>query len=373
MLPILDKYIIRKFLSTFFFMLGIIMLLAMVFDLSERLGEFIDNEAPVSDIVFGYYLNFIVFYGNTFSSLIIFIAVIWFTAKMAQETEIIPMLFMGRPFTRILRPYVIASTILTIFSLILNHMVIPRSNRVRLEFEERYYRDNLVVENYNAEFPGHQFVHFGVYYASENKVTDFEIQQFDDNKQLIYYLKARYAIGTPGTRNWKLNDFYQKNIEAPRKVKNDLGEWEWFYPKQKVIERREKDTIFPFKINEMAIRDNQAEAMTYSELRDFIAKEKKKGNPNIPAYEIELHQRTSYPFATYVLTLIAVSVASRKKRGGIGINIAIGFVFVFVYIFAMKVTTVAAIKVGFPPVAAVWIPNVIFGVMAYFMYKLAPK
>lgn len=373
MLPIIDRYIIRKFLTTFFFMLGVIMLLAMVFDLAERLSEFIDNQAPLSEIIFGYYANFILFYGNTFSSLIIFIAVIWFTAKMAQETEIIPLLFMGRPFTRVLRPYVIAATVLTILSLILNHFVIPRSNRVRLEFEEKYYRDNLVVENYNAEFPGHQYVHFTAYLAAENKVTDFEIQQFDDNNQLTHYLKARYAIGVPGSNKWKLIDYYEKKISAPIKGKSELGEVEWTYPEQNLVEQKEKDTVFPFKINEMALRDNSAEAMTFTELRKFIAEEKEKGNPNVPTFEIELHQRTSYPFATYVLTLIAVSVASRKKRGGIGINIAIGFVFVFVYIFAMKVTTVAAIKVGFPPIAAVWIPNIIFGVVAYFMYRLAPK
>lgn len=354
-------------------MLGVIMLLAMVFDLAERLSEFIDNEAPVSDIVFGYYLNFLIFYGNTFSSLIIFIAVIWFTAKMAQETEIIPLLFMGRPFTRILRPYAIAATILTVISLFLNHFIIPRSNRARLDFEERYYRDNLVVENYNAEFPDHQFVHFTSYIAPENKVTDFEIQQFDDQNHLIYYMKARYGIGVPKTNKWKLVDYYEKHIPVSIESVNKFGEKELTYPAQQLDERPKKDTVLPFKINEMALRDNTAEAMTYTELTKFIASEKKKGNPNVPSFEIELHQRTSYPFATYVLTLIAVSVASRKKRGGIGINLAIGFIFVFVYIFAMKVTTVAAMKVGFPPIAAVWIPNVIFGLVALFMYRLAPK
>jgi lipopolysaccharide export system permease protein len=354
-------------------MLGVIMLLAMVFDLAERLSEFIDNEAPVSDIIFGYYLNFIIFYGNTFSSLIIFIAVIWFTAKMAQETEIIPLLFMGRPFTRLLRPYAIAATVLTALSLILNHLVIPRSNSARLEFEERYYRERLVVDNYNAEFPNHQFVHFTSYIAAENRVTDFEIQQFDENNRLIHYLKTRSAVGVPGTNKWTLIDYYEKTITPPTSEKNKFGEDELTFKSQKLIEQREKDTILPFKINEMALRDNSAEAMTFTQLRNFIKAEKKKGNPNVPNYEIELHQRTSYPFATYVLTLIAVSVSSRKKRGGIGINLAIGFIFVFVYIFAMKITTVAAIKVGFPPIAAVWIPNVVFGLIGLFMYRLAPK
>lgn len=373
MLKILDKYIIRKFLTTFFFMLGVIMLLAMVFDLAERLSEFIDNKAPLSAIVFDYYLNFLIYYGNTFSSMIIFISVIWFTAKMAQETEIIPMLNSGRPFLRIIRPYMIAATILMLMSLVLNHFVIPRSNRVRLEFEETYYRNDLVVENYRAEYPGNQFVHFGSYSASMNMLSDFQIEQYNDKNELVRFLKARNAIAKPGSNHWVLKDYYERIVTPPVAVINAIGEEETQFIPDKLIERQSKDTVFPFKINELAQRDNIAEAMTYTELTDFIKKEKEKGNSKVPTYEIELHQRTSYPFATYVLTLIGVAVSSRKKRGGIGINIAIGLIFVFIYIFAMKVTTVAAIKIGFPPIAAVWIPNVIFGLFAIYLYRKAPK
>jgi lipopolysaccharide export system permease protein len=373
MLKILDRYIIRKFLSTFFFMLGVIMILAMVFDLAERLSEFIENQAPVQDIVFDYYMNFLIYYGNTFSSMIVFISVIWFTAKMAQETEIIPMLNSGRPFTRIMRPYMIAATILMLMSLVLNHFVLPRSNRVRLDFEETYYRDNLVVENYNAEFPGKTFVHFANYIASASMVNEFVVEQYNEKNQLTRFLKARSATWDTKTNTWHLVDFYERVVTPPAEIVNDIGEKELVFTNDRIVQGRTKDTMFTFKLTEMAQRDNVAEAMTFTELRDFIRKEKQKGNPNVPNYEIELHQRTSYPFATYVLTLIGVSVSSRKKRGGIGINLAIGFVFVFIYIFAMKVTTVAAIKVGFPPIAAVWIPNFIFGVFALFMYRIAPK
>jgi lipopolysaccharide export system permease protein len=162
-------------------------------------------------------------------------------------------------------------------------------------------------------------------------------------------------------------------VTPPVEITNEKGERELKFINDSIIEGHTLDTTFQFRIDELAQRDNIAEAMTYTELKDFIAKERKKGNPMVPTYEIELYQRTSYPFATYVLTLIGVSVSSRKKRGGIGVNIAIGLVFVFVYIFAMKVTTVAAIKVGFPPAAAVWIPNVLFGIIAYFLYRIAPK
>ncbi|WP_430406210.1 LptF/LptG family permease [Fluviicola sp.] len=370
MLRILDRYIIRKFLSTFFFMLGVIMLLAMVFDIASRLSEFIDNQAPFKSIVFDYYFNFLLYYGNTFSSMIIFISVIWFTAKMAQEAEIIPILNSGRPFTRFLRPYMIAATILMLMSLILNHFVLPRANRVRLDFEESFYRDRLLVENYHAEFPGNELVHYASYNSKENIVNDFVVEKYDDRNRLIHFLKARTATVAHGSSNWHLIDVFERLITYNDSI--DISD-QVINQKIHLIEKHEKDTVLPYRIEDMAIRDNIAEAMTYTELRKFIKKEKEKGNSNVPTFEIELYQRTSYPFATYVLTLIGVSVSSRKRRGGIGVNIAIGLLFVFIYIFAMKVTSVAATTVGFPPIAAVWLPNFIFGILAIFMYRIAPK
>jgi lipopolysaccharide export system permease protein len=359
MLKILDRYIIRKFLTTFFFMLGIIMLLAMVFDLSERLSEFINNQAPVSAIILDYYLNFIVYYGNLFSSMIIFVAVIWFTAKMAQESEIIPILNCGKPFHRFLRPYMIAATILMIISLVLNHFILPRSNRVRLDFEERYYRDAMAIEDYHAEFPGNRYVYFSTYYAEKNIINEFVMEQWDEKEDtLIYFLKARTAQNDAANQKWRLTDFYERRVG---------------YPRDRLIEGHQKDTVFPFRINDIAQRENIVEAMTYYELKEYIEQEKRKGSGNVPMYEIELHQRTSYPFATYVLTIIGVAVSSRKKRGGIGINIAIGLMIIFVYIFAMKVTTVAAINVGFPAALAVWVPNFLFGVIALIMYQYVQR
>lgn len=358
MLKILDKYIIRKFLTTFFFMLGVIMLLAMVFDISERLSEFISNEAPIGDVFLKYYLNFILFYGNTFSPMIVFVSVIWFTAKMAQETEIVPMLFSGRPFIRIMRPYMIAATILMLLSLLLNHYILPRANETRLNFEEQFYREKMVVENYQAEFPGNNIVSFKVYVSDENIATEFKIEKWNKQNQLVSFLYAKSAQNTLGTKKWRLNNYFVRKVG---------------YPADKLESGLRKDTILNLHIEEMAMRDNRAETMTYSELSDFIKREKEKGSSKVPNYEIELYQRTSYPFATYILTLIGVAVSSRKSRGGIGANIAIGLGFVFVYIFAMKVTTVAAINVGFPTYLAVWIPNILFGFVGLYLYKIAPK
>ena len=358
MLKIIDKYIIGKFLGTFFFMLGIIMFLAVVFDISEKLSEFIDNQAPFSEILFSYYMNFVLFYGNMFSSMIIFISVIWFTAKMAQETEIVPIWFSGRPITRFIRPYLIGATVLMILSLILNHFIIPRANKVRLDFEEKYYRDRMHVEEYHAEFPNNEVVYFSSYGSEDNLINEFVVEKWGKDKKIKNFLKARTATNIKGTNRWILSDYYERRVG---------------YPNDVLIQKQKKDTTFQFTIEDMAQRDNIAEAMTFTQLTKHIDRERKKGSSKIPYFEIELHQRTSYPFAAYILTIIGVSVSSQKKRGGIGINIAIGLGIVFIYIFVMKVATVASIKVGFPAYIAVWIPNIIFAFVALFMYRFAQK
>lgn len=357
-LTILDKYIIKKFLSTYFFMLGVIMLLSMVFDISARLSEFIDNNAPISAIFFEYYFNFLIYYGNTFSSLIIFIAVIWFTAKMAQESEIIPMVYSGRPFTRIIRPYMISATFLCIISIILNLYILPLSNKVRLGFEEKYYRDRISIDNYHAELKNNEYVYYTNYNSDDGLFYDFNLEKWNSENKPILYIRAKNAQKLKKGNYWKLKECYIRKIEHTKEKLN-------FY--------LELDTVLQFKVSDIAQRDNRAEMMTQSELVQFIKTEEKKGSPNIPMYKIIQYERMSLPFATYILTIIGVSVSSRKKRGGIGLNIAIGLGFVFIYIFAMKVMNVAALKVGFPPIIAVWVPNVIFAIIASLMYKLAPK
>ncbi|MEJ6583865.1 MAG: LptF/LptG family permease [Crocinitomicaceae bacterium] len=358
MLKIIDRYIIKKFLSTFFFMLGVIMVLAMVFDLSEKLGEFIDNKASLYDVVFQYYLNFILFYGNMFSSMIIFVSVIWFTAKMAQDTEIIPIWNSGRKFGRFVRPYLIAATILMIISLIFNHFIIPPSNKVRLQFEEKYYRVSISIVDYHAEFPSNEIVYFSSYSADTDLINDFTVEKWDGKGKLKGFIKAATARNIQGTHKWELYNYYERKVG---------------YPNDVIVEGAKKDTSFQFDIGEMATRDNVAEAMNYFELKEFIERERQKGSSKVAMYEIELYQRTSYPFAAYVLTIIGIAVASRKKRGGVGINIAIGLGIIFIYIFAMKVTTVAAINLGFSASIAVWVPNFIFAGVAYILYKRAKR
>jgi len=362
MLKIIDRYIIKKYLVTFFFMLGIIMLLAMVFDISERLGDFIDREAPISGIIFEYYLNFIIYFGNLFSPLIVFVSVIWFTGKMAQNTEIIPMINSGRPFHRILKPYMIGATILMLISLALNHVVLPVANKNRLAFEETYYRNVRIISNYFAEFPGRKIVYFDSYRADKGRALGFVMENRDENNQLISIFKADQAINADSTNNWQFENYHIRYVGYPADsiIYSGFG--------GKVL-----DTVLPFRLIDMAARNSVAQTMGYNELKQFIAEEKAKGSGDIAFYEIELYQRTSLPFGTYVLTLIGMAVSSRKTRGGIGANIALGLLLAFVFIFAMKVMTVAAENVGLPSVIAVWVPNVLFGVIGLLLYRMTPK
>ena len=184
------------------------------------------------------------------------------------------------------------------------------------------------------------------------------IEQWNDKGEIVSFIKASTAENKAGSDKWVLNNYY----------KRDVG-----YPTDRIEEGASMDTTFQFGIEEMATRENIAEAMTYFELKKFIERERFKGSAMVPMYEIELYQRTSYPFATYVLTIIGISVASRKKRGGIGINIAIGLGIIFIYIFAMKVTTVAAMNLGFSAAISVWIPNLLFSGVAYFLYQKAKR
>lgn len=335
-------------------MMGVIMLLAMVFDMSDKLGDFLESGATANEIIFEYFFNFMLLYANMFSPMIIFVSVIWFTSKMAQDTEIIPIWNSGRTFGRFVRPYMIAATILMLLALALNHFLVPRANRVRLAFEEKYYWQNMQVDNYHAEYPGEQVVYFSNYTSESGYVNDFVVEQWNKKGELISFLKAKTAKNEPGSDTWRLNDYFERTI-------GDL--------KDSLVVGKSKDTTFSFSIDEMATRANIAEAMSYFEIKEFIERERAKGSTRVPTYEVVLYERSSLPFSTYILTIIGIAVASRKKRGGIGINIAIGLGIIFIYIFAMKVTSVAAMNVGFPSYIAVWVPNILFGGIAYFLYR----
>ena len=334
-------------------MILLVMTLSIIFDLSERLQEFIENQAPLSEIFLGYYLNFFFYYANMFSSLILFISVIWFTSKMAQNSEIIPMLNSGRPRFRILQPYLIATTIIVFVSLFMNHFVLPDANKKRLEFEEKYYRIRMVVSNYYSDLNESESLFFKIYNSDDGYVDYFRMTQRDSTGSIRKVLTCDKAFN-PDSNAWKLENYMIRYVGE----EDDL-----------LFTGNSLDTIFPFTLEDLAHRDNIVETMNFTEIQDFIRRERVKGSSDVANHELKMHQRTSYPFAGFVLTIIGFSGSSRKTRGGIGVHLAMGLLITFAYIFFMQVASVAALNIGFPTLLASWIPNICFGILAAFLYR----
>ena len=355
----IDWYIIKGFLVTFFFAITLLMTISVVFDVSEKLDDFLRTNPTFREIALDYYLNFILSYSVLFSPLIIFVALIFFTSKMAQRTEVVAILSSGVSFNRYLRPYFIAASFLAFGALYVNHFVIPKANAIRLQFEEEYYRNPYEDKNedIHVEVEKDRIVYFKTIDVPGKSGRHFAIEQWKDD-QLVAKLSAKRIKWDDKKELWTLKNYTHRK----------------FTPSGETFTTGSSlDTLMNIGFSDFGKRISFVSSMNYFELDEFIEKERDKGSTKIPFYLIEKHQRSSYPFATYVLTLIGVSIASRKIRGGIGIHLALGFLVVLTYIFAMKVTTVSATNAGLSPLVAVWIPNVIFSILAIYLYKTAPK
>ncbi len=360
-MKVLDWYIIKKFLGTFFFITLLLMLIACIFDVSEKIDDFLrEPSPPLGAIIFDYYLNFIAYYSNLFSSLIIFISVILFTAKMAQNTEIVAILSSGVSFRRFMLPYYISATVLVLLSLWLNHFVLPQANVIRIEFENKYLKNayNYNKKNVHRETETGTLISFRNYLTTKHTALHFAIERWKNNR-LELKITSEKAVWDTASHKWQLKNFFARYYDAENN--------------HRLVTGKQMDTTMHFTPEDFAVRVSSVTAMGYNELNAFIEKEKERGSDRVKYYLIEKHQRTAYPFATYVLTLIGVSIASRKVKGGIGLHLAAGLGLVMVYIFCMKITTVAATNAGLDPAIAVWIPNLIFLVIGIFLYRMARK
>ena len=356
----LDRFIIRRFLGTFAFALILILLIVVIFDISEKIDDFIVKQAPMKAIIVDYYLNFIPYFANLFSAMFIFIAVIFFTSKMAGNSEIIAILSSGVSYRRFLFPYFVSSLILAIFSYLLINWIIPPANEHRLAFEEKYYRNNKFVNNeqdiHRQILPG-QFIYMSSYNTNYDRGYNFALEQIENGK-LKSKLISEYIQWDTTINKWKIYNCYIRTFaNGEEHVK--------FHPKL--------DTTLNMLPGDFARRNNVVEAMNYRELNEFIEQETMKGSENVVLWKIEKHKRFAYSFSTFILTLIGVTLSSRKKRGGIGINIGVGILLAFTYIMFMEVSNVLATNAHVPPVIAVWIPNVIFGVIGIILYNQAKK
>ncbi len=356
----IDIYIIRKFLGTFFFSIALLSVVIIVFDLSEKIDDFLQKQAPVKGIIFDYYLNFIPFFVNMFSYLFTFIAVIFFTSKMAQNTEIIAILSSGISFWRFLWPYFVSAAFLGLLSFYMSNFLIPHTNKIMWQFEKTYIKDPIRNEDMNIHMqiqPG-VFVYVESYNSFTNIGQRFSMEKFTPEGSLYYKLNSERIQWDSVTGRWQIKNYYIRKIEGEKEI---------------LTKGIELDTLINLRPEEFTIIVEDIKTMNYWELQEFIDKEVLRGSPNIPEYEVEKHKRYAFPFATLILTLIGVSLSSRKVRGGIGMHLGVGIGMTFSYILFMQVSNVFAISGSLPPMLAVWIPNIIFGLLSIYMIRVAPK
>ncbi|MBN1413913.1 MAG: LptF/LptG family permease [Bacteroidales bacterium] len=359
-LLIIDRYIIRKFLSTFFFSIALIMAIAVVFDFSEKIDDFIETKAPLNKVIFEYYLNFIPYFASLFSHLFTFIAVIYFTSRMAYNTEFIAILSNGVSFNRILYPYFISALIIAIFSFFLNNYVIPHASAKKLAFEEQYYHKSPRVyneRNIHKQIQPGVFIYLENYNTYSNSGRQFSMEKFE-NGELVSKLLSKEIRWDSVSGKWRIRDYMIRNYN------DDV---------QTIITGKSIDTTLNITTEEFSRRENAIEAMNLPELNRFIKTQRMQGTSNLEEILIEKHKRFSFPFSTFILTLVGVSVSSRKVKGGIGVQIGLGLLISFSYILFLQFSSQFAISGAFSPFIAAWIPNLLFFIIALFMYRMAPK
>jgi len=358
-LRIIDRYIIRKFIGTYLFAIVLIVGIAVIFDLSEKLDDFMEKKPPLSAIVFKYYLNFIPYFANLFSSLFTFIAVIFFTSKMAYDTEIIAILSSGVSFKRLMYPYFVSATIIAVFSFFLTSFIIPPANRVRLDFENTYVRKPYQNSGRNIHKqvrPG-VFVYMEAYNSYSQTAYKFSIEHFIDGR-LESKLMSDYARWDSTKSKWTAENYY---------IREYLAEG------QKIITGSKIDTSVFITPKDFTMRTDVVETMNLFQLNGFIAQQRLQGADTVDVFLIEKYSRIAFPFSTFILTLIGVSLSSRKVRGGIGLHIGTGLGISFSYILFMRFSTMFAVGGSLSPGLAVWIPNILFAFIAIGLYRMAPK
>lgn len=359
-LKIIDYYIIKKFLGTFFFALVLIIVIAVVFDFSEKVDDFLEKSAPVKAIIFDYYLNFIPNFAVLFSSLFTFIAVIYFTSKMANNTEIIAILASGVSFRRLVYPYLVSAAIISGFSFFLSNYVTPRANKTKLEFEERYIRNhpyNYDKRNVHKQISPGTYIYMESFSNSTDMGYKFSLEKFESGK-LKSKLMADYIKWDTVKHKWNLQNYYIRNLKG-------LDET--------IAKGQTKDTTINLDPNEFKRRDDFVETMNLTDLNTFIRRLSSQGSDNINTFIIEKQKRLAFPISTFILTMIGLTLSSRKVRGGIGMQLGAGLGLSFSYILFMQFSAQFAISGTLSPFLAAWVPNFIFILISILLYRSAPK
>jgi lipopolysaccharide export system permease protein len=360
-IKLIDRYIIRKFLGTFFFSLVLILTIAVVFDFAEKIDNFMERNAPVHAIIFDYYMNFIPYFATLFAPLFVFIAVIFFTSKLATNTEIIAILNSGMSFRRMLWPYFISAIVIAVFTFSLTNFVIPKSNLKRIDFEDKYYKPSnrkAPVENIHRLVSKNVFMYMGNYNPLGMRGQNFTIELFNDSGRLVSKLSSQSVVYDTTMNKWTAINYYIREIEGNQ---------------EKITKGDKIDTALIIRPVDLSRDPGFVGTMTYKELNDYIGILRLQGSDELKLFLIEKHRRFANPFAVFILTLIGVSLSSRKIRGGIGMNIGIGLTLSFSYILFLQFASQFSLKGNLGPMLAMWIPNILYMGIGLILYRLAPK
>jgi lipopolysaccharide export system permease protein len=355
----LDWYIFKKFMLTFIIALVLIIGIVIVFDISEKIDKFVQNQAPLKSIIVDYYMNFIPFFINMYSAMFVFISVIFFTSRMAANSEIIAILSGGVSFHRMMVPYIVASVLIALVSLGLNLYVIPRSNQERLLFEREYVKDKrTAVRDVHYQIAPGQFVYVESFSTWNNTAYRFTLESIENN-QIVSKLSAETAVWDTLSGSWKLNKYFIRDYTTGMSDHIRSG--------------AQLDTVIALTVDDFYRNAQTVQTLPYNELQTLIKTQEMRGDANIMYAQIEKHNRWAMPFSCIILTIIGVALSSRKRRGGLGWNLALGIALAFSYILFQRFAQMFVYTDIMPPGLAIWIPNFLFAIIAAFLYRVAPK
>ncbi len=358
----LDRYIIAKFIGTYIFSIALIISISIVFDVNENLAKFSNYHAPLRAIVFDYYANFIPYFANIFSPLFVFIAVIFFTSKLAGNSEIIAMLACGMSFKRLLRPYLFSAFLIAVLNFYLGSYVIPKGNIIRQNFESQYKNKKKITTASNVQLQVDKGVIAYIQQYDDRTKTGygFSLDKFE-NKKLVSHMTAntiQYDTISDSRYHWRCTSYKIRSLKGMREhIKSGAS----------------IDTTIIMEPMDLVFSKGQQETFTSPELLRYISKQQDRGSGSVVQYQVEYHKRIATCFASFILTIIGASLSSRKRKGGMGLYLGIGLALSFAYILLQTVSATFAINASTPPMLAAWIPNLLYFFIAYYCYRKAPN
>ena len=346
-------------MATFFVMLLLFIPIGITVNLAEKIGKILEQEVPLGEVLM-FYLDFTIYFAHLLFPLFLFLSVIWFTSKLANNTEVIAFLSSGVSYTRFLRPYLIGATIVALLALILGMYLAPKASEGYNDFDYKYFKTGksaVDTRHVFRQINDHDYIYVSNFDIKNKTGHNFSLEHIEDNK-LIYKITARNIRYVEEDTTYRMVDYVKRTVGG----KDDIIE-----------NSRRRDTLFTFDLEDLTPVEYIAETLSYGDLKRFIAKEKQRGSSNIGRYELVLYRKWSLPVSVFILTIIAVAVSSMKRRGGMGVNLAFGICIAMVFVFFDKIFGVMAAQSDFPPLIAVWFPNILFGILAIYLLSNAKR